>query len=305
MKYIIALPDKDYFVWQMLVQISNFNKYGYDKDLIYVIGKVDGELNKNLIKIMESDLNCEFYVYDDTRKNSYYPSSLRPHILSKFFKENPHYNNETFFYTDPDVVFTKKMNFDIFLNDETWYVSDTYSYISANYIKGKSPILFKEMCDIVGIDPKIIEDNDKESSGGAQYIMKNIDYHFWDKVYMDCEKLYIHMRDTSNKYNPKHPIQAWTSDMWAVLWNGMYFGNKVKCHKELDFSWASDRISKWDDTNIFHNAGVVNNDNGDFYKINYQVSPFYEDIEVKKNSASYNYLLEVLETEKKYKHLLF
>jgi hypothetical protein len=42
------------------------------------------------------------------------------------------------------------------------------------------------MCEIVGIDtiiPKLMNSN----SGGAQYILKNIDWQYWEKVELDSE----------------------------------------------------------------------------------------------------------------------
>ena len=56
------------------------------------------------INILKSLMNCEkikskFYIYKDERQGSRYPSSLRPHILEKFFNEHPEFNNEILFYT--------------------------------------------------------------------------------------------------------------------------------------------------------------------------------------------------------------
>ena len=73
------------------------------------------------------------------------PSSLRPHILEKFYKEHPEFEKETVFYTDPDVVFTKQFDFSKFEQDNIWYVSDTISYLDSKYIKSKSEKLFNEM----------------------------------------------------------------------------------------------------------------------------------------------------------------
>ena len=37
MKILIATLDHNYYLWQCLVQINNFMKYGYDEDTTYVI----------------------------------------------------------------------------------------------------------------------------------------------------------------------------------------------------------------------------------------------------------------------------
>lgn len=306
MKFIVAIPDNKYYLWQVLVQIANFNKFGYDKDLIYVVGKSANSMSDELRKIKNSkDHNATFHLYKDTRDKPKYASSLRPHILSKFFKSNEEeLKNEVIFYLDPDVIFIKELDFTKYINGSTWYVSDTKSYIGSKYIISKSRELFVEMCKIAKVNPNTIVNND-ENAGGAQYIMKNISYRFWDYVYDTSEKLYDHMVKTSNKYSPKHPIQAWTADMWAVLWGGLLMNRKIRIDKDLDFCWASDHISKWESRYIFHNAGVVANDGKNFSKIAYQKSPFNKDIVVSNTSASYKYVEEIKYTENKFKDLIF
>jgi len=307
MKILVALPDHQYFLWQILVQINNFRKIGLEQDLIYVIGKNTTNPSPTLEKIINyGNLKCSFFVFNDERKSRAYSSSLRPFLMKKLFKTYPEMQNETYFYTDPDVLFTKKINFDSMLNDNVWYLSDTRSYLDSNYIRSKSSLLFDEMCKIVGIEPEVVVENDM-NAGGAQYILKNTTYKFWDKVERDCENLYKHMLGTSHIYNPKHPIQAWTSDMWAVLWNAWYFGHKTKIDKSLDFSWATDTINRWDTTNIFHNAGVVGNgsDGIHFSKIVHQVSPFNKDLTCSPKFCSYNYVKEIKETEMLMPNIIF
>jgi len=285
MKILIATFDHNYYLWQTLVQINNFMKYGYDKDTIYVISSSNP--SPVLKSMMESPkIKSKFFIYNDERQNSRYPSSLRPHILEKFFKEHPEYEQETLFYTDPDVIFTKRLDFTEMEQDDTWYLSDTRSYIDSRYIKSKSEELFKEMCEIVNVSPEEISAND-DNAGGAQYLMKGVNAEFWKKCYDDMENLYIHMTETESKYNPQHPIQSWTSDMWAVFWNGIYFKHNIRLKPELDFSWATDNISRWYDTYIFHNAGIVGASDTHFSKIMYQTSPFNQDIKVSSDNCTY------------------
>lgn len=308
MKILIVLPDHPYFLWQMLVQINNFRKFGIEEDVVYIIGKFNSQpsdILKNIVR--NGNIKSSFFVYRDERVKKGYSSSLRPFLIKKFFQDFPENEKETFFYTDPDVIFTKKMDFTKFLNDDVWYLSDTRSYLDSRYIISKSDVLFKEMCDIAKISPEIVVSND-DSAGGAQYLLKNTTAKFWEKVENDCEDLYKHMVTTSGKYNPKHPIQAWTSDMWAVLWNAWYFGHKTKIDKEFDFCWATDTINRWNETNIFHNAGVVgaDGDNGRlFSKIAHQISPFNKELKCSEDFCSYNFVKEIKETEINFNKILF
>ena len=100
------------------------------------------------------------------------------------------------------------------------------------------------------------------------------------------------MKDTSNKYAPEHPIQSWTADMWALLWNAWLFKHETKIIKRFDFAWATDNIDKWKKVSIFHNAGAVLKNGHYFLKTDYQTSPFNKKLSCGKDSCSYNYIKE-------------
>lgn len=302
MKYIVVTSDTPYFHWQLLVQYNNFKKMGIEKDLIWLVS-FDDKISDQMI-LMTHMLKIPIILRKDLRKSRIYVSSVRPHIFHKLLLDRPELENEVFFLLDPDVLFTKKPNFDHLINDNIWYLSDTTSYLDSNYIKSKGEELFIEMCNIVDIDPKIVEAND-ENAGGAQVIMKNINSEYWNKVYHDSEKLYEHMIRTKNKYNPKHPIQAWTADMWAILWNAWYFGHETKIHKDLDFSWATDFYTVVERKNIFHNAGVF--DQIDLFNKNKfsHAHPFYQDFSYINNErGSSIYVNEIIDTLKNYEKII-
>ena len=303
MKILIATFDHNYYLWQCLVQINNFMKYGYDEDTVYIVS------TSNPSPVLKSIMNCpkiksKFYLYKDERNQHHYPSSLRPHILEKFYKEHPEFEKETVFYTDPDVVFTKKLDFSEMEKDNIWYLSDTRSYLDSKYIKSKSEQLFKEMCDIVKVSPEEVTAND-DNAGGAQYLLKGINSEFWAKNCEDMENLYNHMKSTESVYHPEHPIQSWTADMWSVFWNGLYFGHEVKISKDLDFCWATDNIKRWNETYIFHNAGVVGKSDTHFSKTLYQNSPFKQDIKTSEDNCTFKYLQEIKETEENFKDIIW
>lgn len=305
MKFIIALPDHNYFLWQMLVQMNNFKKLGYDVDTIYVIGKLGNQKSKTLTNIINKNkTKCSFYVYNDDRTDFTYSSSTRPNILKKLFRDRPDLEKEAIFYLDPDVIFKKKIKFSDLEKNDTWYLSDTRSYIESSYIKSKSEELFKRMCAVVGIDPAVVVENDAHA-GGAQYFMKNVTAEFWEKVERDSVELYRLMSTTLHEYSPDNPIQAWTADMWAVLWNAWLAGHETKIIKRFDFMWATDSITKWEKSSIYHNAGAVGEGDELFIKTRYQKSPFNQEIKCSDKYCSYKYLEEVKETEKNFEEIIF
>ncbi|MFW6219447.1 MAG: hypothetical protein ACOC33_01135 [bacterium] len=305
MNILIVLPDCNYYLWQMLVQINNFRKLGIEEDAYFLIGVRNTQKSKTLMNILRhGKLKSKFFVYKDDRDDLSYSPSMTANILKKFFKNNSDLSNVPFLYIDPDVIFKEKINFSRLDKNDVWYLSDTKSYLNSKYIKSKGSELFYEMCRIVKIDPQIVISNDG-NAGGAQCIIKNTTYDFWEKVENDSINLYKHMKKTENKYTPEAPIQSWTAEMWSLLWNAWLFGHKTKIIKRLDFIWATDPIKKWDNANIYHNAGAVKDDGKLFIKTKYQKSPFNQNIKCSDKYCSYNYLLEIKETEKNFKEIIF
>jgi hypothetical protein len=309
MKYLIATLDKPHYLWQVLVQINNFRKLGIEQDAHFVISCTHENPSDELMKIVLDDsLKCTISLYEDSRPiGRNYPVTVRHSILKTHFECFPEWEKETFMLIDPDVIFTKTPDWSHLEQGDKWYFSNTISYLHSPYIKSKSEQLFHEMCEIVGISPEFVEANDK-NAGGAQYVMKNVTAKFWEKCEIDSENLYNHMKSTESIYHPEFPIQSWTADMWAILWNS-FLQAEVEIPEDMTFCWASDAMEFWNKRVIFHNAGVT----GDgivgiekrFAKGLYQKSPFNKTIDVSETSASYMYLQEVRETEKNFPNLIF
>lgn len=301
-KYIVATTDNAYFRWQMLVQINNFKRLGLLDDLIFVVSTNGKRTSK--LKNIEKETGVKMYCYKDERVDKTYVSSIRYHILKKFINEHPKYGR-CFFLLDPDVLFIEPLVLtNIMKSDNIWYLSDTRSYLNSPYVKSKGENLFNEMCEIVGITPEQVCVNDNKA-GGAQHLIKNVDFSFLEKVELDSVRLYQHMINTRSKYNPSHPIQAWTADMWALLWNAWKYGHSTEIIEELNFCWATDPISCWDKNKIFHNAGVFSQDFL-FNKMKFTKKlPFDEDFSyVKDGFCSKKYVEEILSVKENYPDLI-
>lgn len=305
MKFVITVPDHQYYLWQVLVQINNFRRLGIEQDTHYIFGVFNGSPSPILQSFIDNtNIKAHFHLFNDARKEKSYSVSLSPHLLERFCNVSNIMQTETVFLTDPDVIFRDVDFLKQYENDNVWYLSDVKSYVGVDYIKSKSPELFERMCEIVHIHSSVVEANN-ENAGGAQYIIKNTDSNFWHKAYLDSEELYKLMLRTSKTYCPEYPIQAWTASMWSFLWNGWYFGHEIKVVPEMDFTWASGSMEDWNKNNIFHNAGVIVNDGKYFAKTAYQVSPFNKELLGTKESASWNYIEEVKDTERNFPELLF
>ena len=299
-------PCIQYYAWQVEVMLTNFKNLRIHEEFnvhtLWAFNKneADWEEKRAIIKKVEdaySDV-AEFHYYEDTREYPIsYISSIRPNVLKQHFKAFPELSAETIFYHDCDVVFSR---FPLFLHnyqqkDNNWYVSDTISYIGHDYILSKGDDVLKKMCDIVGIYTDEVRLREGQS-GGAQYIMKNVDHAFFHKVEKDAEKLFKEINELNNKKKQAdpthHELQIWCADMWAVLWNAWMRGYNTNVIKEMDFCWATDLSKTWDEKILFHNAGVTGSpDERLFYKGKYINQLPYEDegLDYDTEKASYKY----------------
>jgi hypothetical protein len=302
MKFICVQPAIEYYTWQVEVMINNFVSHGVNPDDIHIVCSHTGLVLESWKKLKEHYKDVKFFFYRDDRAKPAYISSIRPHILYKHWLTNPSLQQETVFYYDCDIVLSRPINFEKLNSDDVCYVSDTVSYIGANYVRSKGEHYLDLMTSLVGVNKEYVIQEEK-NSGGAQYLLKNIPTEFWKKVYYDSENLFRIVNEQINKdraIDPSmHEIQIWCADMWAVLWNLWFFDKPVKVTDELSFSWATSFIKEWDTHPIYHNAGVTPDRKELFFKGAYQsILPY----DIKQESfsdqhCSYNYVSEILKAK--------
>jgi hypothetical protein len=303
LRFVSAQPATQYYVWQVEVMLNNFLKVGINLNNVDIVcWKQNGIIPDSWSKLA-NNYPARFFFYDDLRETKHYISSIRPNILKQHWERFPELKDEAIFYHDCDIAFTKEINWNQFLVDDKWYGSDTRWYIAHSYIKSKGEDILDKMCEIVDISKKVIEENE-ENAIGAQYIMKGIDYNFWDNVEKDSENLFREINLLSNEkklIDPNyHELQIWCADMWAVLWNGWKLGKETICHKDLEFSWGTSTEGDWHRLNIFHNAGVTGSGHGLFYKAIYMDRyPYNDNIDVTEGTASWYYWQLIKEVAQK------
>lgn len=307
LRFLCAQPAIPYYVWQVEVMIHNFLEMGVNPNQIHIVCAInDNKIPDIWKKLSDSFDNISFFFYNDSRFNRNYTSSIRPNIIKEHFNQNTYLEGETIFYHDCDVIFTKPISEWIteeMLNDDNWHGSDCRWYLSHSYIKSKGEDVLNSMCDVVQINKDLVESNELNTIG-AQYILKNINSDFWERVENDSEKLFTSitkLNNTKKIEDPKyHELQIWCADMWALLWNGWKGGNQTICHKNLEFSWGTSNKEMWYENNIFHNAGVTSNTDGFFYKGDYiNELPYKKELNIDENTASYNYWQIIKNVSKK------
>lgn len=295
MRYICCQPSTVYYSWQIDAMLHSFLNNDIKAEQIDIVFADKPNDQYPCFYLTQKYPDVNFYFYPDTRENIKYISSVRPHILKKHFYKYADLYKGTFMYHDCDIVLTKPLNISnnyLCGCNQTCYLSDTISYIGHDYILSKGQDVLDLMCDVVNIDKDVVKQN-QDVSGGCQYVLKNIDYTFWEKVEIDCENLFTEVvklntkkKDENDRY---HPLQIWCADMWAVLWNLWKLDKKTEIIKELDFTWATENINAWGKNAIFHNAGINNDNNNEFYKAKYLGKKPPKDLKINPNLASYKY----------------
>lgn len=298
LNFVQACPDDDYYIWQTHLWLESLKEIGHSDKAISLIFTPDyREFNPKWKELEKLYPEAEFFFHKDTNKIGkligIYIPIIRPYILMKYFELHPEMKERAIFYCDCDILFTEKFNINHLLEDDICYLSNTNSYINASYFDSKvkdvrSEILeeykkvdiLNESCKLVGISREIAEKNN-DHSGGAQYLLKNIDAKFWEKVLTDCIRIRIYLQNVNKQYfeNENKGFQSWCADMWSVLWNLWYKNQETKVIPEMEFAWSSDSIDKLQKTTILHNAGIVEKTQGEipvFYKGDYHngISPF-------------------------------
>jgi len=293
MKFVSIQPANDYFVWQLEVFDHSFIECGYNINDSLVIMVIENNISENVKKYIIKNINRVITIKDERKDKSYIPSIKLFGLYNLYKHHHRLIAGHNIYLHDADIVFTKYFDWQsIVEKPKVSYVSDTISYIGAKYIESKSPKLLKLMCDVVGVDVDMVKNNEL-NSGGAQYILpkNNLDYEFFKKCEKDSIVLYKLMKDTSSIYSPEYPIQAWTAEMWSLLWNLWLNGIETVVHKDMRFAWCNWNNKEWDRVNIYHNAGVVSNQNGEFFKGKYiNKMPFGENLtELKGGTCNYEY----------------
>lgn len=276
LKFVQACPSDVYYTWQVHLWLESLRNIGHSDKAISVIFTPNGRENRDKWKQIE-DLypESEFHYYKDEDNLSQllgiYIPVLRPYVLWKHFKANPQLSEKAIFYCDSDILFTKDFSLDKFLEDDVNYLSDTNSYINASYFDSKihqvlpekleeykTRDILGEIASVIGISRETAEANNNHS-GGAQYLLKNVDGDFWSKVMNDCIIIRTYLQKVNREFfkDENSGYQSWCADMWSVLWNLWFREQETKVVPELDFAWATDPLSKLDSHTIFHNAGIT------------------------------------------------
>ena len=330
LKIIAVQPDDTYYMWQTHAWLESLKEIGHsDKAIVLVFTPNFRQPNEKWKRLEALYPEAEFfYQLDEDNVSKLIPiyiPVLRPYTLKKYFSAKPDMKNHAVLYCDCDILFTPNFNLDAYLDDDVCYVSDTNSYINASYFDSKvrdvlperleeykTVDVLAEVAAPVGVSRETCELNNL-NSGGAQYLLKNVDAKFWEKVIGDCINIRTYLQSINRRFfeSEDRGFQSWCADMWAVLWNIWARGMETRVVKEMDFAWSTDHINRLDSVGIFHNAGVTGEMHGItpmFYKGKYHtgIIPFTDNLERILNSEENQklcnnyYVKKLIELNNKY-----
>ena len=263
------------FCWETEVFLSNLRKYNLSQKATVLIGynKDTEEYLQYWYQLNDKYSECSFNYYDISPiKNllKVYLPIIRPYCLKLHFQKYPELQEKAIYYTDSDCVFTQPFDFSPYQQDDTIYASDIHSYNDHHYFDSKSKdVMFHKKQDYAKIDAldscsKIVGISGEEIRktsimGGCQYILKNIDWKFWEKVQNDCFKVKLMFNDINSTFFPSEEkgFQGWCTDLHVIWWNLLLRGDNLATPEELDFNWATTPIEEWNNKKIFHNSGLT------------------------------------------------
>lgn len=295
MKFICAQPAIPYYSWQLEVMIINFLEMGVPKEDIHILCTYNGVIIPDFIKLKK--YGVQIFFYEDTRIDRNYIPSVYFHALKKHLFAHPELQQETLFLHDSDILLTRPVNFTFDMS--TFHLSDTRSYINYDYVISKGEEQFLKMCEIIGINPDVVKENNN-NSGGAQYVVKGVTGEMFEKIEQDSIKLYAYLCEQEPKWDKSfYPIQKWTAGMWAELWNFWLFGFQTIVDKDIDFAWSTGLIQDIEKHPILHNAGVTDSSNGLFFKGDFiNEKPYFKNLDLDKSRCSAWYYDWVQKAEK-------
>lgn len=305
---LTSQPDNPFFWWQNLVQFCNLEAIGQLEHhrAIFICQSTVGP-SKWLFALKKQFPNNVFF-YSDLRPKQHYIPSIKLHGFARYFEDFPEEQNQDVFTFDSDVIFREAIDFSLFTEPNTIYGSDTNSYLNHSYIMQKGEPMLQAMCASAGIDPAVVEENDKNSVG-AQLYYKQVPglLQYFTRGAISCVELYDSMVGHSTYNNPDVPIQAWTAEMWMVLWEAWKQGTKTKVSDELDFSWATMLDGEWRNNKMLHMAGLTeDNCKGKFMKSRFvNKFPFWENHDLNDTTITKRYVdwFEEIKKQPKYEKL--
>jgi hypothetical protein len=283
---ISCVENIERFIWETETQLFNLSKYGLvDKfRLLIFLPAYQREFLKGWKEMEKRYPEAKFFYYTDPHNkvtdlmvNYDYVPIHRLCSLERHFKAFPDLQNSAVFYIDSDVIFTSEPPIGLYVDDDINYLSDTKTYLNETYLSSKIKDVIPEKkeqyekANIVDRAAKFaglaISDikAENDNTGGAQYLLKNMNFKFFSECIDLCLKIRIFFQTINQEFFPgttriekeNNGIQSFCADMWAIQWNLWRHKLPTSTPKWMDFAWATDKTDRLSEVFMLHNAGVT------------------------------------------------
>ena len=247
MKVVACTSYNKRFAWESYCFLNNLREKGYSNDsllLVYIDPNDQIAQNSKYLwdKMVEDFKEVEFFFWEDkenfihlTKVFSYIPL-IRPKLLMEYWKLHPEMEKTPFFYVDTDILFYREIDFSKYLKDDIIYISNAKSYTNSEYFDSKkrfkvengveipefiqpskwqafkSRDLLNEFGNSIGVNREIIESN-KDNSGAAQYLLKNINLQ---NIIEKIIKLFLAYKKKTKNHNS--PIEKDFYNNFSKFW---------------------------------------------------------------------------------------
>lgn len=295
-KFVTVVEDRPYYLWQQEIQCHHFNENYPSIDLEVVILHEANEPSDWARHIAKTN-SVHFYKVDEHIKEeaSTYKAFYKSYGYYLYTKESSCRN---FCGIDSDVILNKRPNLSKLNESNDWHFSDCSGYLSYNYLKEHlNDEQINDIGNITGINLSVIKETDKV--GGAQMFFKDFEPEMFEKIAYDGKKIHDYLLPIVESGNK---IQKYTAEMWSFAWNSLQHRNVI-VDENMSFCWATEHISKMNETTFTHFAGL-SKDEGSFNKVMYgEKNPIHEDktYVTKKDNCSYHWVTLM----ERYKHLCY
>lgn len=305
---IIAVSDDLRMVWEVNLLLESLEEQNFKYPVHILIFKPHDRKDwiKDWDKIEELYPEVKFFRYadDGSIRNllSTYHTIHRLFSLKEHFKAFPELEKHAILYLDSDILLTKPLDLDKYLEDDICYGADIRSYNNQEYFDGKISRVRTEKLEkykkedplnqlwkSLGVDRELLKKYN-DHTAGVHYLLKNVNAQFWEDILYQCIPTILQLEYLNQEYIEGQPgierknngWQAFCADIYLTLWSLWKRGTDTKILPELNFTWSTDLKEKIKDTWWLHNAGVSDEDSlggktffkGRRYYVNNQRTPF-------------------------------
>lgn len=258
MKYLVVSESSARYLWELQTLFYNLivtRQLPADQIVLLTYG------DESYAEQLKSQFGVEVHFYPDERPSSVYVSSIRPWLMAKYLEELG--QPDSFVYIDSDIIQLKDMDWSSLTRSEKKAYGSYAHYVTDDFIlsKANGEAYLQVLDSLIPLSDEERERVNRQACG-AQWMLNQVDAHFFYQVYADCENLYqawlklFYRGNFEEKENNFAYADVWTTDMFVLHRLLVKAGYEVEVADSMSFTFPTREIKAEDDYLFLHNAGV-------------------------------------------------